>query len=196
MCEAFADGEADERALRVACDGAKFESGPPRPGPLSAVCQAAANATHWICYSAYKVGRATEAAPSVHGYEAAIAAGLLADAASPEEAASMGQAPVFREGIAMGERIQADVLREVIGHPFRPAAFDAAWRTPAVAELARAAYEQRALPAGTLEADRLAVLADALEEAGCTDEAILGHLRGPGPHVRGCFALDLVLGKE
>lgn len=49
---------------------------------------------------------------------------------------------------------------------------------------------------GTLDPLRLAVLADALEEAGCTDEVILRHLRGPGPHVRGCHVLDLLLGKE
>jgi len=49
---------------------------------------------------------------------------------------------------------------------------------------------------GFLDNDRLAVLADALEEAGCTEQAILDHLRSPGPHARGCWALDLVLGKE
>jgi hypothetical protein len=57
-----------------------------------------------------------------------------------------------------------------------------------------AAYEGRVSPAGGLDADRLAVLADALEDAGCADPDLLAHLRGPGPHVRGCWALDLVLG--
>ena len=52
------------------------------------------------------------------------------------------------------------------------------------------------MPAGTLDNTRLAVLADALEEAGCTEADILGHLRGPGPHVRGCWVVDLILGKE
>ena len=51
-------------------------------------------------------------------------------------------------------------------------------------------------PTAHLDPDRVAVLADALEEAGCTEDGLLGHLRGPGPHVRGCWALDLVLGKE
>jgi hypothetical protein len=49
---------------------------------------------------------------------------------------------------------------------------------------------------GTLNRCRLAVLADALEEAGCADGTLLGHLRGPAEHVRGCFAVDAVLGKE
>jgi hypothetical protein len=65
-----------------------------------------------------------------------------------------------------------------------------------VKKLAEAAYEERSLPAGTLNTQRLAVLADALEEAGCTDQTILDHLRGPGPHVRGCWAVDLILGKQ
>ena len=62
--------------------------------------------------------------------------------------------------------------------------------------LARVAYDQRELPSGTLDVARLAVLADALEEAGCTDADLLGHLRGPGPHARGCWAVDLLLGKS
>ena len=61
--------------------------------------------------------------------------------------------------------------------------------------LAQAAYDERELPAGTLDTTRLAVLADALEEAGCVQADILGHLRGPGPHVRGCWAVDLLLRK-
>jgi hypothetical protein len=65
-----------------------------------------------------------------------------------------------------------------------------------VAKLAEAAYEHRSVPDGTLDQDRLAVLADALEEAGCADTDILGHLRGTGPHVRGCHAVDAILGRE
>jgi hypothetical protein len=64
-----------------------------------------------------------------------------------------------------------------------------------VVALAQAAYDHRTLPSG-LDRTTLAVLADALEEAGCTDPDLLIHLRGPGPHVRGCWALDLLLGKE
>jgi hypothetical protein len=67
------------------------------------------------------------------------------------------------------------------------------WLTPTVLSLAWAAYDGR-LPDGTLDPFRLALLADALEEE--ADEGLLAHLRGPGPHVRGCCALDLLLGKE
>ncbi len=90
----------------------------------------------------------------------------------------------------------AGLVRCLWGDPFRPVAFDPAWRTPAVPALAGAAYAERSGPGGSLDPGRLAVLADALEEVACTDPALLGHLRGPGPHVRGCHVVDTVLGKE
>lgn len=90
----------------------------------------------------------------------------------------------------------AGLVREVFGNPFRPLLLEPAWLTPTVVSLSRAAYEERALPQGQLDAQRLLVLADALEEAGCADEGILGHLRSAGPHVRGCHVLDRVLGRE
>jgi hypothetical protein len=92
-------------------------------------------------------------------------------------------------------------LRDVFGpDPFKEiAAVDPAilaWNQNVGVRLAAAIYEDRKLPDGTLAPTRLALLADALEDAGCTDAELLGHLRGPGPHVRGCWALDLVLGKS
>jgi hypothetical protein len=87
----------------------------------------------------------------------------------------------------------------MFGNPFRTVALDSTWllwKDGTVAQLARIAYEDRQLPEGTLDPARLAALADALEDAGCTDADLLGHLRGPGPHVRGCWAVDLVLGKS
>jgi len=91
--------------------------------------------------------------------------------------------------------VRAALLRDLFGNPFREARFDPAWRTPAVLSLAQAAYEERLTPGFDLDPVRLAILADALEDAGCADEAILSHLRSAGPHVRGCWALDLVLAK-
>jgi hypothetical protein len=81
------------------------------------------------------------------------------------------------------------LLRDVFGPlPFRPVAVEAPWKTPAMIALAQTAYAER-------QFENLPVLGDALEEAGCTEPAILSHLRGPGPHVWGCWVLDLVLGK-
>jgi hypothetical protein len=94
------------------------------------------------------------------------------------------------------EEAHASLVREVFGNPFRPVTTSSSSQSPQVVALAQAAYDERELPAGTLDLARLAVLADALEEAGCTAQTILDHLRGPGPHVRGCWAVDLILGKE
>jgi hypothetical protein len=92
-------------------------------------------------------------------------------------------------GRVAAQRRQADLLRELFGNPFRPSSMQPAWRTQTVNGMAQHIYDD-----GTF--GLLPVLADALEEAGCTDQAILSHLRGPGPHVRGCWALDLVLGRS
>jgi hypothetical protein len=70
-----------------------------------------------------------------------------------------------------------------------------ALRTPLVVSLAESAYQERLLPSGRLDRQRLAVLADALEEAGAGGD-LLAHMRSAGPHIRGCWAVDLVLGKE
>ncbi|HEY7312264.1 MAG TPA: hypothetical protein VH643_23070 [Gemmataceae bacterium] len=95
-------------------------------------------------------------------------------------------------------RLQAVLLRDIF-NPFRAAPISSAmlfWQDSTVVRLAQAAYDERILPAGTLDNARLAVLADALEEAGCTDEQILTHLRGGGEHYRGCFVVDALLGKS
>ena len=83
----------------------------------------------------------------------------------------------------------ADLVREVFGNLFRTCSLDQHGLTSTVFGLAQAIYDERAF-------DQLPILADALEEAGCTDADILRHLRGPGPHARGCWSLDLLLGKE
>jgi hypothetical protein len=93
------------------------------------------------------------------------------------------------------------LLRDIIGPlPFRPVAIGPSWlgwHEGLVVRLAHAAYEQRSLPDGRLDNSRLAVLADALEEAGCQNEELLTHLREQGRvHVRGCHIVDSLLGKE
>jgi hypothetical protein len=115
----------------------------------------------------------------------------ISTAARAVAAASFAGVPPDAERAA-----QSALVRDIFGNPFRPFALDHACLTPTVLSLTAAAYEARSLPSGELEAARLAILADALEEAGCAAEDVLAHLRGPGPHVRGCAALDLMLGKR
>ncbi len=79
---------------------------------------------------------------------------------------------------------------------FRPVVLDPGWITPTVLALAQSAYQERELPSGQLDRARLAVLADALEDAGCTEQVLLDHLRQPGHHLRGCWAIDVLTGRE
>jgi hypothetical protein len=93
---------------------------------------------------------------------------------------------------------QRRLVDEVFGNPFRPATLEPAllrWNGGTIPRLAAAAYDERTLPAGALDPVRLAVLGDALEDAGCTDPSLLAHLRVPGPHVRGCWTVDLLSGR-
>jgi hypothetical protein len=90
---------------------------------------------------------------------------------------------------------EARFVREVAGNPFRPVAFDPAWRTPDVTALATSAYDERRMPSGELDPHRLAIHADALEEVGASEE-VVAHLRSPGVHVRGCWVVDLCLGRS
>ncbi|MDB5312321.1 MAG: hypothetical protein JWO38_6523 [Gemmataceae bacterium] len=83
---------------------------------------------------------------------------------------------------------QTAAIRDIFGNPFRPVTVNPSWRTPPVLALARHIYADRAF-------GRLPVLADALQDAGCSQPAVLAHCRGAGPHVRGCWAVDLMLGK-
>jgi hypothetical protein len=84
---------------------------------------------------------------------------------------------------------QSELLRDIFGNPFRPVAFSPECRTDTAVALARQMYDSRDFSA-------MPILADALQDAGCDNADLLGHCRGPGPHVRGCWAVDLVLAKE
>jgi hypothetical protein len=162
---------AAETAYRRAAEAARR---PPMDPDQAPALQAARSAAEAVWYASHPAD--ADSAPAL----AALAVRLaLGEAAADEE-----------------RRRQCGLLRDVAGNPFRPAAVDPAWLECSggiVLALAQAAYDERKLPEGTMDPARLAVLADALEEAGCADAAILSHLRGPGPHVRGCWAVDLIL---
>ena len=94
-----------------------------------------------------------------------------------------------KAGYESEKRVQCDLLRDIFGNPFCLVIADPSWVTIPVQNIAAAIYHEQAF-------DRLPLLADALEEAGCDNADILAHCRGPGPHVRGCWVVDLLLGKE
>jgi hypothetical protein len=102
-------------------------------------------------------------------------------------------------GACVGERAaQTDLLRDLF-NLFRSVSLDPAvltWNDATVVRLAQAVYEERQMPAGALDNTQLAVLADVLEEAGCTDANILSHCRSGGNHSRGCWVIDLLLGRS
>jgi hypothetical protein len=85
-------------------------------------------------------------------------------------------------------RYQCDLVRCIFGNPFRPVTPDPSWQTPNAVTLARTMYDSRDFTA-------MPLLADLLEEAGCPAEVSV-HCRGPGPHVRGCWVVDLILSKD
>lgn len=92
------------------------------------------------------------------------------------------------EAVASVDRL-ADLLREIVGNPFRAVVVDPSWLTPSIVRLAEAAYEEQ-------DFARLPILADALEDVLCDRVELLSHLRSTTPHVRGCWALDQLLFKS
>lgn len=92
------------------------------------------------------------------------------------------------EGKMAEREAQTELLRDIFGNPFSPAHFDPSWRTATVGATATQMYDTRDFTPAP-------ILADALQDAGCENDDILNHLRGPGPHVRGCWTIDLILGK-
>ncbi|HEV3437459.1 MAG TPA: hypothetical protein VG122_08870 [Gemmata sp.] len=84
---------------------------------------------------------------------------------------------------------QAMLLQEVFGNPFRPITLNPTWLTSNVFALAQQMYDSRDFSA-------MPILADAIQDAGCDNEDILNHCREPGEHVRGCWCVDLILGRQ
>jgi len=157
---------------RAAVDVAEaFADGCAGPDELRAArlaCQGAGGRAAW--YAA-----ATDPAIAARNAARSAQAGVADDALLGSEAAEL--------------LAQATLLREVFGDRCRHPSVAPSWLTPAVVKLAQTIYEERAF-------DRMPELADELEEAGCADEEFLGHCRRPGPHVRGCWVVDLLLGRD
>ena len=158
----------------------------------------------WLERGQYLFWVEREVSGALLGYEAATNAGdapheaalcrafaaALSERIESSDSCAVLEAPQVAEEIE--ERHQSDLLRDLFGNPWRPCLLDPtwlAWNDGCVVRVARGVYDEGRFGI-------LPVLADALEEAGCGDAGVLGHLRGPGPHARGCFVLDGLLGKE
>jgi hypothetical protein len=130
--------------------------------------------------------RPTPADRLAHGACLKAAGGNSAEAVdcweSAAEAAANAGADLYAE-----LAVQADLVRDLFGNPFEPVGFDPAWRTSSALDLARSAYASG-------DFSVLPILADALQEAGCDDPAVLGHCRDAAVHARGCWVVDAVLG--
>jgi hypothetical protein len=202
----FLRGKPSDRTLRLfgcACCRAiwgRLTDQRSREGVMVAECYADGQAStdqlveaHRIAYAAYEDG-------GLAGY---LAAAYLAPAVSLNAALSTAEAALKAatpDAATSACKIQADMLRDIVDNPFRPSSplppAVLAWNDRTIPRLAEAIYEDRKLPEGTLDNSRLAILADALLDAGCEDDSLIQHCRSEGPHVRGCWAVDLILGKS
>jgi hypothetical protein len=164
-----------------------------RPGRAAAACSAFAD--YYAAHAASYIARKESAHDNARGAacEAAWAAGhtVLVSFYATGQVYGSGEAVVgvLGEGVAAERLAQADLLRCVFGNPLRAKlAIDPSWLTwndCIVKCLAEGIYDERAF-------ERMPVLGDALEEAGCVDQEVLAHLRSPGPHARGCWVVDLL----
>lgn len=182
LAERFADGEATAQQLAAV-------TAYPRPALYDA--DAAMFAAEFPIDAAVVAAEAAEAA--AREAEGRMYAQHFPDGYTPsaENAALVAEEEREYERVLAAEKqSQCDLFRCVFGNPFQPlAAIEPSLLTPTIVGLAQTIYEQRSF-------ERMRELGDALKEAGCTNPQLLGHLRAGGPHVRGCFALDAILGKS
>jgi len=194
IAERFAEGKAVEEELRAALDRTGVVSAGLRAGSMEeAACVCL---RYMLQFSAGLVSDRGGFVGKLTFNNAAvtIACGCyplvaLPKPTHPGEEAKLPDDPEWRAAYSAEREFQIHLFRDVAGNPFRPVTLDPAWQTPTVTALARQVYESRDFSA-------MPILADALQDAGCDDEDVLDHCRGPGPHVRGCWVVDLVLGKS
>ena len=193
-----ADGRADESELGREHEGAKaawgtavLAAGGRRFGveAFARMCRTHSTGIHLTdqvaatdpCALASQAVQATSAPQDTFADQAAW--GALSAARALGLVTGGGEAHLREMGV------RCTLLRDIFGHPFRPVTFPPSWRTDTAVVLAQQMYDTR-------EFSAMPILADALQDAGCDSADILDHCRGQGPHVRGCWVVDLVLGKE
>jgi hypothetical protein len=199
----FLHGRASDRKLRLfAAAGMRVRYGPDLiyPDGLRAVEAGERYADNLA--SREELRQAAEAASEsarydvseVFGYQTRecwlqMVAARVADEFAVAAAWAVVSIPADEPNYAEMTAAQATLLRDIFGNPFRPVSCKPEWRTSAVVRLAQVIYDERRF-------NDLPILADALEEAGCDNPEVLAHCRGGGEHARGCWPVDLALGKE
>jgi hypothetical protein len=182
--EAYADKKATIKQLsrardRAACDDSAWP----------AASAAAAHSTH-LLLDDYKVMEGVDYISDAAGYAGAAKAGALNANASFDEGSAVWKTRAFQRAKKAHERAMCERIRDIFGNPYRPVETNPAWLTSTVVALARGIYDEKAF-------DRLPILADALQDAGCESADVLDHCRDAKQvHVRGCWVVDLILGKE
>jgi hypothetical protein len=190
LAERFADGEAGREELDAAVEAAGAVSGEAEAAAEEA--DAAAEEAAWAAVepadAAWATLRAAIEDTAGDVWEKAAWAATRAAGAATRAAGAATE--------AAERKAQAALFRDIFGNLFRPLPPLRAYNDATVQRLAQAAYDDRLLPFGHLDPSRLAVLADALLDAGRpADAEILLHLRGEGPHWHGCHVLDAILGR-
>jgi hypothetical protein len=158
-----------------------------------------ARVARWSRFEKFYVRTAVEACACVAAKLAARSAGawryavwIMSDKRA-EEKNTNPELPDFAKVTKQAEEEELShqlvIFHDIFANPFRPVSFDPAWRTTTAQQLTQGMYDSRDFGA-------MPILADALQDAGCDNAPILDHCRGAGPHVRGCWVVDLVLGKE
>ncbi len=192
FAERFADGQATKNELHGNAWGKPGQAYPvvqrkawdAAEGSADYAAGMIANAVLGLDAEKYKAWRsAWDSAWLQQGYDLSEAKDI-ADAKMPAEWVASGKSASSEE-----RKCQSFVFRDIFADPFRLVTVEPSWVTTNVVQLAQAIYDDRAF-------DRLPILADALQEAGCDNADILDHCRKPATHVRGCWVVDLVLGKQ
>jgi hypothetical protein len=171
--ERYADKEASERELDEANDCAEiaYRSSVAHSGGHTAAHAVVSSTAGWLDAS----------------YTSDLAALAIA---SPNGAAELSDCE--RAGLDAERAEQSSLLRDIVGNPFHPVGIEPSslvWQGSTVPMIAQSIYDMRTF-------DRLPHLAENLVKASCTNEDVLGHCRSSGKHVRGCWVIDLLLGKE
>jgi hypothetical protein len=178
VAEAYVDGAADEETRRAALKGAnrveELRAGDAR---MYAAEAAAALLRGNATYAAAKCAHCIARALAIVAWNDPTLAG---DPYWDDEG---------DRNIAAERAMQAKIVREIFANPFRLVTIYPSWQTPDVTAIAQSIYQEHAF-------ERMPILADALEDAGCDNADILNHCRQAGEHVHGCWVVDLIVAKE